>query len=234
MNILVIDQCSGRKSHPDGSKVYTADEIDSQTLQESLEQPDTAGLPARKLYAGRQQESITRAVSILRRSEHIVDRYFISAGFGLVEADQRLPPYDVTFASMNAQEIKKRSECLGISGDVRDLIANGDYDLIFCTLGNNYYRVLELPKILSTTSYTTTVVLFNREDEEERFENVISIPARTPQAKEHGTIVVALKGEYLQNFAVRLVDRGPPESQKIIVDYCTEVDTAQSGFEQYS
>lgn len=232
MNILIIDQCSGDKSYPDSSKVYTAGEIDSRTIEDLLDQQNAVGIPARKLYAGRQQEFITEAVNELRRAQHDVDRYFISAGFGLVEADRKLPPYDVTFSSMADKRIRDRAIHLNLTEDVRNLIATNYHDVIFFALGGDYCHALDLSEVLSALRDDATVVLFNQENQAERFDNVISIPARNPQAKEQETIVVALKGKYLQNFAVHLT--GEIVSQEDLVDYCTRVDTTQSEFEEYS
>jgi hypothetical protein len=57
-------------------------------------------------------------------------------------------------------------------------------------------------------------VVFNRELVEDQFDNIESIPARIEDAKEHGTIVVGLKGHYMKNFARYLnsVDTVRPET----------------------
>jgi len=68
----------------------------------------------------------------------------------------------------------------------------------------------------------------------EQFENIVSVPARTEDAKRHGTIVVGLKGLYLKHFA-----RNLPQAEKIdpktIETLCRYVEDkpVQAAFEQF-
>jgi hypothetical protein len=73
-------------------------------------------------------------------------------------------------------------------------------------------------------------LVFNQEDLAASRKNVVSIPARTAEAKEHGTIVVALKGRYLQNFARHRKEGATVDEIADIVEYCTTEPTTQTGF----
>lgn len=232
MKILVIDQCSKEKDHPDTIKPYDAETIDGSTREDLLERNSTPRKKACNLYAGRQQSYITEAVDKLRGAGDTVDRYFISAGFGLVAEDDLLPPYNVTFADYTPEEIERRASKLDIESDIVDLLS-GDYDLVFFTLGSDYYRSMNLSAILEATPSDTWIVCFNCQSHTEGFANAMSIPARTEQAKEHGTIVVALKGKYLQNFAEYRSHGRQVSGTEDIKAYCTTSYTTQSGLGQY-
>jgi len=233
MDILVIDQCSNSKSYPDESAVFDAAEIDDTGLDALRARDEAVSVPARKLYGGRQQQYVSEAVDSLRADGNTVDRYFISAGFGLVEEREELPPYDVTFAEMTASEIDSRSASLEISERTRDAITSSSYDIVFFALGSDYYRALELSDVLAALPADTLGVTFNQEEIAERYDNVVSIPARTEQAKEQGTIVVALKGNYLKNFASHLANGSEPDSPDDVKSACLSEPTSQKDLSEF-
>lgn len=233
MNILIIDQCSNSKSYPDESAVFDTSAIDETGLETLRNRDEAASLPARKLYAGRQQQYIDEAVDSLRANGNTVDRYFISAGFGLVDETEALPPYDVTFAEMSVTEIESRAASLEITERTTDVLAANSYDVVFFALGSDYYRALELAEVLSTLPEDTLSVVFNQEELADRYDNVVSIPARTEQAKEQGTIVVALKGTYLKNVADNLATGVELESLDDVRLACLSNPTSQKGLTDF-
>ena len=233
MDILIIDQCSNKKSHPDESAVFDAAEIDQSGLDTLRNREEAVSLPAKKLYSGRQQRYISEAVDSLRADQHTVDRYFISAGFGLVEEQEELPPYDVTFANMSASEIRSRSASLEITEHTQEAVSAASYDIVFLALGSDYYQALDLSEVLTTLPENSTGVVFNQEDLAEQYDAVVSIPARTEQAKEQGTIVVSLKGQYLKNFASHLATGLEPESLEDITEACLSEPTSQKDLTEF-
>lgn len=235
MRILVVDQCSAAKDVPSWfGSWFDADEIDEHGLEALRERRNVPALRARHLYQGRQQEYISDAVDRLRESSDKVDRVFISAGFGLVDEDMTLPPYDVTFAELNDSEIDARAESLGIQEDLLEHL-EGDllYDVVFLALGRDYYRSLDLEQVIQALPGSTIGVIFNQEELAAEYDNVVSIPARTPQAKEHETIAVALKGRYLQYFAEHRSHGVTVESPERLRELCTSEYTTQTGLEGY-
>lgn len=231
MRILIIDQCSKAKDYREESQSFNAVEIDDHGLDDLRDRPGTSSKAARKLYAGRQQEYISDAVAKLRSAGDSVDRYFISAGFGLVAETEKLPPYDVTFADYSKSEIEERAEKLGIQDDLLAVI-DDSYDIIFFALGSDYYRSFDLPTVLKSVPSETWAVCFNHESVTDSFENVVSLPARTEEAKEQETIVVALKGRYLQNFASHHSNGKQVTSAEDIESFCTTEYTTQTNLDQ--
>ena len=201
MRILVIDQCSGSKEIPKGAPVFDEEETLEYTREELLGQNNVPEIEARDLYTGRQQGFVKDAVRRLRGNDHDVERYFVSAGFGLVGERDRLPPYEVTFSSMNVGEIRERSRQLNIQEELERVLTKSDYDIVFFTLGSDYYTSIDVDKIVQEVPADRIGVVFNRKLVDEQFENIVSVPARTEDAKRHGKIVVGLKGHYMKNFA---------------------------------
>lgn len=232
MRVLVLDQCSNAKNTPETFDALDAESIDSKPLVELQAESGVPTVSARQLYAGRQQTYVSEAVDRLRNVGDHVDRMFISAGFGVVGERERLPPYDVTFADYTANEIDDRAESLGIADDVLELI-NDEYDLIVFALGTDYYRSIDVDRVLEAIPSDTLAVLFNRETEANGYKNVASISARTAEAKEHGTIVVALKGVYLKNFAEHRANEAEVRSLRDVETYCTTEFTTQTGLENF-
>lgn len=234
MRILIIDQCSGYKSVPEWFDPFDIEDLNKYSREELLDRDQVPSYPARDLYQGRQQQFITEAVDRLRDAGDTVDRVFISAGFGVVGENTHLPPYDVSFNDLSDTEIQARSTELGIQETILDKIeTESAYDLIFFALGNGYYEALSLPRIVESISQSTFVVLFNKEQVADRYENVTSIPARNAEAKEQGTIVVGLKGRYLQNFAEHRQHGRTVDELDTVPDYCESGYTTQSGLDDY-
>ncbi|NEU59178.1 DUF6884 domain-containing protein [Halorussus sp. MSC15.2] len=227
LDILIIDQCSGSKNTPETAPEFDAEETLQFSRTELLERDDVPGIAARDLYTGRQQEFVKDAVRRLEREDHDVRRYFISAGFGLVEETESLPPYEVTFSSMNVSEIRERSAQLRIREDLEQVMAESDYNVVFFTLGKDYYTSIDIDEMVQDVPADRIGVVFNRELVDEQFDNIVSVPARTDDAEKHGTIVVGLKGLYMENFARRIdsISRLQPET---IEKLCRRVDKEPS------
>lgn len=220
MKVLIIDQCSGSKDYRKSSGVLDVEEVDSTTRTEAVNSDGIVAKKAKNLYSGRQQALIDEATNLLREADVEVDRYFISAGFGLVEESTLLPPYEVTFSSMSDEQVQQRSEDLGIQAALTEVINSNEYDVLFLPLGKDYYNALDLQELYQTAGTDTAVAVFNREEDEEEYENVLSLSARTDEAREFGVIVVELKGKLIKNFAERVANRESVAGLESIREYC--------------
>lgn len=234
INILIIDQCSGSKYTPEGMREFNIDEINNRSKEDLLEQENTHSIAACDLYTGRQQTQITSAVRRLRSDGHDVQRYFISAGFGLVGEDELLPPYEVTFSDMTVQQIRDRSSMLNIKNDVSKVLTQSEYDIVFFSLGKDYYKSINIDQMVQRVQPDRIGVVFNRDLLNDQYDNIVSVPARTDDAKRHGTIVIGLKGLYLNNFAQNLsnTDKIDPKTIRTFCRY-PEDEATQAGIEKF-
>jgi hypothetical protein len=231
--MLIIDQCSGSKEVPPNAPSFDVEAIDTRGREALLARDDVTGQPARRLYKGRQQQYIDSAVDQLRTAGDSVDRVYVSAGFGLVEEETELPPYNVTFAEMSADAIDDRAQRLGIPKAVRSRLKADHYDVVVFALGRDYYRACDLERALGVLPPETLGVVFNSESIAEEHENVVSISARTAEAKEYGTIVVALKGVYLQNLAAHRAAGKEINDSDALREYLQTEPTTQTGLGDY-
>ena len=140
MKILVIASCSKTKSikYPHQP---TCKEIPSKESRELIVQKFPIQKPARDLYRGALNLSTNSAVRILK-NYFDVSYYFISAGFGLVEENDILPPYECSFSDMTTDQINERAQLLNIPNDFQELILKENPDLIYLALGKNYLTAL--------------------------------------------------------------------------------------------
>jgi hypothetical protein len=223
LDILVIDQCSGSKNIPEDVPIFDAAETLQHSREDLLARDNVPLTAARDLYTGRQQESVQDAVRRLRSNGHSVEQYYISAGFGLVQEDEMLPPYEATFSSMSVSETRERSAKLHIREDLQQVLQQSEYDVVFFTLGKDYYTSIDIDEIVQQVRPDRIGVVFNREVLEDQFDNIVSVPARTEDAKEHGTIVIGLKGLYMENFA-RYVDGNETIVPQKIEELCRHIE----------
>lgn len=70
-----------------------------------------------------------------------VDMFIISAGFGVLNEDEMIPPYECSFSSLKKAEILERAEALGIEDSVAS-ICRTEYDLLYIALSKKYMLTL--------------------------------------------------------------------------------------------
>jgi len=151
----------------------------------------------------------------------------VSAGFGVVAEDEPLPPYEVTFSGMKAAKVRGRSARLSIPTDIERILTESSYDIVFLAMGKRYYRSIDVHEAVRKITPDRIGVVFNRELVDRQYDNIVSVPARTEDAKRHNTIVIGLKGLYVKNFATNLseIDVLDPER---ISELCRKIDTTQT------
>jgi len=149
--ILVITSCTKDKVIPIGSPdqltpVQLWDEEDDERIERDFGDLDAYRIPAGELYHGRQHLLLMQGVKLLRETfgHSVVDVKIISAGFGLVDEEQPLPPYNATFADQSSSRILTISRRLRIPQKISQLMSEA-YDCAFFLLGDSYLLSLGLP-----------------------------------------------------------------------------------------
>lgn len=194
MKIVIFASCSKRKSisHPSQP---TCNELISKQSRDKYNVSITEKRSVKDMYRGALNISIVQAISILR---HYFDvkYYVISAGYGIVNENEILPPYDCSFSTMSFEEIQTRAEMLEIPQDYRQIIENEKPDLVYLALGKNYITALgDWDSILNCKT-----IAFHPSTNE----NVITLPADHVAVQEASSIgglpihgVVGYKGDLL-------------------------------------
>lgn len=142
MRILVIGSC-GKKKSIQSTEAPTCDDLSSiDDIREWRKKLGRISIQARELYIGNQNRELVKGVDLLRQIENTEIRFSIlSAGFGLVEENDMIPPYDCSFTGMRKSQIQERAEWLNISSDFKELLETG-FDLVYLALGKRYFLTL--------------------------------------------------------------------------------------------
>ena len=119
MNVLVISSCTSKKLNHNA--------------------------PAAKMYTGQQHTLLMDGVNQVRTryGQSSLDVAIISAEYGLLNENDVIAPYNVTFQGMKKAEILEKSRRLQLRERVAALIAR--YDVVFLLLGKEYVQALQLP-----------------------------------------------------------------------------------------
>ena len=101
--------------------------------------------PAAKMYTGQQHTLLMDGVNQVRacHGQSSLDVAIISAEYGLLNENDVIAPYNVTFQGMKKAEILEKSRRLQLREQVAALIAR--YDVVFFLLGKEYVQALQLP-----------------------------------------------------------------------------------------
>jgi len=128
--LLVITSCTARKhSSSEGGK-----------------------LPAEDLYAGEQHRRLMDGVRTYRNwsADHSdaprLELYILSAGYGLISGDTRLPSYDVTLNGMTADEVEVVMNKHRVSERLAALLQR-PFGLALVLLGDRYLRAARLDRM---------------------------------------------------------------------------------------
>jgi hypothetical protein len=164
------------------------------------------------MYTGPQNSELVKAVDALRTIPNVrVKLVIISAGFGLLEEEELVPPYDCSFTNMKMTEVRKRSNKLRIR-DAFARVVNTGFDLVYLALGKRY--LASLGKDLHSVLEAPTVTFHGFESD-----LVVRIPcgAETVKAfsKRGHTIhgVVGFKGDLLRVLAHYALEKPNPERE---------------------
>ena len=135
MRLLVVGSCTGEKDVRDcPSSLTEADFDDPSTLPRREAELSRWALPAVRLYTGWQHRYMMVGVKAIRErfGSAACALKIISAGYGLVDEDRNLVPYEATFQlGGNRGWIKERAKKLGIPEALRRAIRDSEAVVFF-------------------------------------------------------------------------------------------------------
>ncbi len=139
----VVSSCTSEKKVKVVNALTQKDFFDIKNLRMREKEIDVL-YKAADMYTGIQHLRLMEGINLLRSSigKEVIDLYILSAGYGLINEERIIAPYEVTFNSMNSKQILKWSNHLKIPQTLLKLISN--YDLILFLLGEKYIRALQL------------------------------------------------------------------------------------------
>jgi hypothetical protein len=145
MRILVITSCTGEKAVSSSAQLTLDDFrkglIHVHARESALSEHLTS---AEDIYSGMQHVRLMRGIKAVRSGQGIdVTLKILSAGYGLVSAEQKLAPYEATFIGMGKAEARAWAWKLDIPASIRGVLAE-PYDLGLVLLGDDYLQACEL------------------------------------------------------------------------------------------
>lgn len=203
MKVLVITSCTGEKAFNLENQLVLRDfQLGPAHVAEREVELRDYLLPARKLYTGLQHQRLMRGVEALATKIDLELR-ILSAGYGLVEGDRELAPYETTFATMKPAEIKAWSNVLGVPQAIREALAN-PFDLCLVLLGDDYLAACQLD---SSVTLGGPTILFCGKAAEKKLPDLAGLNKvilSNADAKRFSCGLVGIKGE-LASRALELI-----------------------------
>jgi len=206
-SILVISSCGKLKalSHPD--QPTCANLSNKQQREKAKKNFQKMSIEAGNLYTGEQAKFVRKSIEVLRLScsvEHLI----LSAGFGLVDEKELLPPYECSFTNKTKKEIQIMARNLSIPDEVKR-IAKEKYELVYLALGKDYLTAVGDVNVFSTSS--GLVVHFNTQLETDA-KNILSIDQNLIVGRKHNQQIfkapiggyICAKGSLFLNYALDL------------------------------
>lgn len=135
--ILLISPCTAKKRQGDFHLSYKDFKKGPEFVEKK--QKEVKKFKARDLYLGLGHKLINQAID---KSELDIDWFILSAGYGFVEADKKIAPYDVSFKSVSNPTTW--SEHLQVPQLFREMTRSSEYDFGFILLGKEYLDACQI------------------------------------------------------------------------------------------
>jgi hypothetical protein len=137
-----------------------------------------------------------------RYGKKAVELRIVSAGYGLVNEEQMLAPYNVTFNNMRGSAARDWARRLNIPADVRSCLA--PYPLVIVLLGERYLQAVAPPV---PAARGQRLIFLAKPGLAGRVAGprVTSVNAGTAETSRYGAGTIALKGKMFELFAAGLV-----------------------------
>ncbi|MHA1305546.1 MAG: DUF6884 domain-containing protein, partial [Candidatus Heimdallarchaeaceae archaeon] len=201
--ILIINSCGKAKLITHKDQPLCSDLVTEEQRKAAIERFSSILVPARDLYVGGQAKAVAEAVKILKKKAQ-VDYYIVSAGFGLVREDEKLPPYECTFSGLGKAAIQQRAKELKIEESLA-AIPRKNYDIVYLSLGQDYLTALGDLKNLSDLG--KEIVYFGKQikglpSNFHAFDSTLFIGQGENIFQISIGAAIKAKGTILQNFAI--------------------------------
>ena len=158
------------------------------------------------MYTGEQHRKMMAGVAAIRArfGPEAVTLRIVSAGYGLIDENRPIAPYNVTFSGMGKGAIHHWARHLGVPQAVRSAL--GNFGLVIFLLGSDYLTAIDPPL---EPRAGQRLVFLAKQGESQRLtrRGVTVVPLGKPETAEFGAGFVSLKGRVFQLVAESLATR---------------------------
>jgi hypothetical protein len=186
-SILVLSACTATKAAGGGDRAVLAEE----------------------LYAGQQHRRLMGGVEAYRAAGEPagpLELHIVSAGHGVVAADEPLHSYDASFTGMRRAQLRRRAARLRVPQGVASLLRQ-PWRLAVLLLGENYLRAVELSSTAELGAPTLAFTSPGAAIRLPELPRLHPIPLDNNDARRFSCGLVALKGELAARLLIGLADR---------------------------
>jgi hypothetical protein len=205
--ILVITSCTGDKAIIGNPGLRLSDFEDPDRLKRREGALRDLMRPAGLMYTGQQHVHAMNGVRLLRRTlgAGAVQMCIVSAGYGVIDEDRLIAPYDVTFSGMPRPEARLWARQIGVADGVRARLPG--HDLVLVLLGSLYLDAVNPPL---PTAGGQRVIYFAKAPERQRLTRTggVLVLAGARESTLYRMGVIGLKGRMLELFAGAVAREG--------------------------
>lgn len=214
----MVGSCTGEKDTRDCPHLLKEADFDD-PLALLRREPELSrwALPAVRLYTGWQHRYMMMGVNAIRQrfGSAACALKIISAGYGLVDEDRNLVPYEATFQRKRPRWISERAQRLGIPQAVRQAIRG--FEAVIFLLGKEYLLSTHPPVAPDPTQR----LIFLAPNAKLPFHQDSTIVPAGLDETQFGAGLVALKGKMFELFAYGLCGR-PEAWNEVLTDPTAE------------
>jgi hypothetical protein len=223
--MLVITSCTGDKATVGDPGLQLSDFQDSERLKRGEGILRDLMRPAGLMYTGQQHVCAMRAVRLLRGTlgTDAVKTCILSAGYGAIDEDRLIAPYDVTFSSMPRSEARRWARQIGAADGIRARLPG--HDLVIVLLGSLYLEAVDPPLPVADGQ---RIIYFAKAAERGRLtrDGGVAVLAGARESTRYGMGIIGLKGRMLELFAQAVAREGQPVVDEVYADDTGSVMTA--------
>jgi hypothetical protein len=221
MRIVVITSCTGEKS-VEVDNALTLEDFEKGEDHVRAREAELSNFLTRAetLYTGQQHVRLMRGVEAFRSqdsNEPTLDLEILSAGYGLVNSENLLAPYEATFQGMRARQLRKWADTLKIPHAVRSSLAD-PYDLALILLGDGYLSACNFDDSLVLGGPTLLFCGSRMAAKLPEIPNLHVTPLTNREAKRFSCGLIALKGQLAARILTKLSGKSAPSFIDSIAD----------------
>jgi len=196
MRILTITSCTGEKVSSPANQLTLDDFAQGGAhLKKREKELKDFALSAAEIYTGQQHVRLMRGIEAVKEAKNLkIDLHILSAGYGMIPADQLVVPYECTFATMKTKELRHWADKLQVPQGFRETVGQ-TYDFGLVLLGDNYLDACALDAKVKFGGPTLLFCGTGTAKKLPSMNHVRVVAISNPEAKRFSCGLVALKGE---------------------------------------
>ena len=215
MKILILTACTSKKKFKPANLLTKKDfkAIGTPAFKVHEEQLNTFQTAAGEMYTGQQHLRVMRGLQKLRQAGLSVDLKIVSAGYGLLNENTLIVPYEMTFIGMRKKEYQTWAQHLKLSEITQYMRL---YDLVLVLLGKEYLRAIDFGVQFQHKGILIFISAAGAIEHIPTGPDIYTIALNNQTASRLGAGLVSLKGRILELIGIAVSQKGTEFIEKIM------------------